>query len=439
MLLVLLLGSCLLGTMPTFGNFAPLVMPVGSGQNCQGSVPDISEVLSTVAESILNDIVPAAHPASCLEIKEGSPQSPSGYYTLSNETGGTVIVYCNMDGLYPPCSSIEQLLDDIQSKYNTILMVTETLSEGVQKNHDNIITMEEKVYSNLTSIQRAVTSLGDQVLNLTYKQDRSFENTDSAITEVSNNISTILDLLTANSYTTCNATVDGSLDNGVNKYETLCNTTGPWTNVAYLNMSNSTHDCPSGFQVRQDDMNGVRACIRPIMDGGCVSVTFPTNAATFSQVCGRVIGYQFLGPHGFRHGDITQINETYVDGVSLTYGSPRQHIWTFAAEALESQPWCPCASGSTTTITPSFIGNDYFCEAGTSTISTGYVLYSSDPLWDGEGCNGAEAPCCQASGIPWFHKVLDTPSTDDIELRLCAADITASANPGVGLYEIYIM
>ena len=29
--------------------------------------------------------------------------------------------------------------------------------------------------------------------------------------------------------------------------------------------------------------------------------------------------------------DATTIDDAYVDGVSLTHGSPQQHIWTFAA------------------------------------------------------------------------------------------------------------
>ena len=431
MLLVLLLSSCLLHTMPAFGNFAPLVIPANSVHNCQESVPDISEVLNSVEETLLNKTILATHPSSCLEVKEGSPESPSGYYPLRAEDGSTVIVYCSMDDLYSSCSSIEQLFDGLQYKYNTILNVTGSLHEDIQKNHDEIVTVGENLDSNQKAIQQATASISDQLLNLTYKQDHAFESTNKSITEVSNDVNAILDFLTKN------ISLDNGLDMSISKHETLCNVTGSWTRVAYLNMSDSTHSCPSGF--REFEENGVRACGRPIMDDSCLSVTFPANATTFSQVCGRVIGYQYLAPHGLRHGELTQINQTYVDGVSLTYGSPRQHIWTFAAEAVETQPWCPCAEGSTTTVMASFIGSDYFCEAGTSTPSGTYTLYTADPLWDGENCNGAEAPCCQASGIPWFHKVLDVPSTDDIELRLCAADHTASANPCVGLYEIYIM
>ena len=66
-------------------------------------------------------------------------------------------------------------------------------------------------------------------------------------------------------------------------------------------------------------------------------------------------------------------------------------------------------------------------------------MYTNDPLWDGEGCGIIETECCQVPGIPWFHKVLDTPTMDDIELRVCANQpSTADEDSPVALYEIYI-
>ena len=41
------------------------------------------------------------------------------------------------------------------------------------------------------------------------------------------------------------------------------------------------------------------------------------------------------------------------------------------------------------------------------------------PLWDGEGCGPINA-CCQLNNPPWFCTPLPQPTTDDIELRLCA-------------------
>ena len=53
-------------------------------------------------------------------------------------------------------------------------------------------------------------------------------------------------------------------------------------------------------------------------------------------------------------------------GQQLTYGSPRQHIWSFAGGFNENNPKCPCSSNSGSCAISSIIGNDYFCESGTS-------------------------------------------------------------------------
>ena len=61
--------------------------------------------------------------------------------------------------------------------------------------------------------------------------------------------------------------------------------------VAYLNMTDSNEKCPDGFSLYSE--NGVRACGRPFSYGGsCVGTTFPSDSIEYSQVCGKVIGYQ---------------------------------------------------------------------------------------------------------------------------------------------------
>ena len=69
----------------------------------------------------------------------------------------------------------------------------------------------------------------------------------------------------------------------------LCGSGGGWTRLAYLDMSDSTENCPSGFSSWQT--GGVRACGRaPSSVGSCTSVQFPSNGISYSQVCGRVVG-----------------------------------------------------------------------------------------------------------------------------------------------------
>uniref|UniRef100_A0A1X7TFK4 Fibrinogen C-terminal domain-containing protein n=1 Tax=Amphimedon queenslandica TaxID=400682 RepID=A0A1X7TFK4_AMPQE len=63
---------------------------------------------------------------------------------------------------------------------------------------------------------------------------------------------------------------------------TLCGSGGGWTRLAYLDMSDSTMNRPSGFRLYQS--GGVRACGRATSSGGsCVSVQFPSNSISYSQ------------------------------------------------------------------------------------------------------------------------------------------------------------
>ena len=238
--------------------------------------------------------------------------------------------------------------------------------------------------------------------------------------------------------------------NGISSYYTYCNmgtlcgSGGGWTRLAYLDMSDSTVNCPSGFRLYQS--GGVRVCGRPVTSSGsCVSVQFPSNGISYSQVCGRVTGYQYYTPdavndeHGSNHNNL---NGYYVDGVSITRGSPRQHVWTLMAGNFEQNVGtdynCPCADDSTQQV-QSFVGDHYFCESGIAGQTRQQQLYTSDPLWDGQSCGSTESPCCNVPGIPWFHRDYgNTTTTDYIELRVCGDEGTDNEDTPVSYYEIYV-
>ena len=139
----------------------------------------------------------------------------------------------------------------------------------------------------------------------------------------------------------------------------------------------------------------------------------------------------------------SSIESAYLDGVSITHGiSPRQHIWSFAAGVNPARTksseyvMCPCNSGRSAT-PPAYVGNNYYCESGVNTLKfKDIVLYSNDPLWDGQQCPGNEASCCTKPNMPWFNTTLPQHTSDYIELRLCANQ--ASAGTPLELIEIYI-
>ena len=241
--------------------------------------------------------------------------------------------------------------------------------------------------------------------------------------------------------------------------EELCGSGGGWTRLAYLDMTDSTENCPSGFKLYQS--GGVKACGRATSSGGsCTSVQFPSNGISYSQVCGRVVGYQYSTPDAVYPGDYSRevygtiitrdhndINSYYVDGVSITRGSPRQHVWTLInGMSTGTHSWtgdarynCPCSPDSQHSTLQSFIGNDYFCESGNPATdgSIQNIFYLSDPLWDGKDCS-SEGDCCTAPGLPWFHKVLNTTTTDYLELRVCGDEGSSNEDTPLSLYELYI-
>ena len=100
----------------------------------------------------------------------------------------------------------------------------------------------------------------------------------------------------------------------------FCSGRGEWRRIASFNIS-AGDNCPSGWS--KSSRSGVSFC-RSSSDGsGCYLSTFSTNRMVYQRVCGRARGYQKGTPDGFRSGSV---NDIYVDGLSITHGSPRQHM-----------------------------------------------------------------------------------------------------------------
>ena len=184
--------------------------------------------------------------------------------------------------------------------------------------------------------------------------------------------------------------------------------------VAHLNMTDATHQCPDGLIQRTD--SDVRSCAVYSDFGSCSSVLYSSNGVSYSQVCGKILGHHGQTLDGFFSRDIDSI---YLDGVSLTYSTPRQHIWSFAARNV-----CPCG------VPPPFVGGDYFCDGA---MTTG--IDSTHPLWDGQCSSNS---CCTYNNPPWFHKQLTQTVDDDIEMRLCRDQHRGDEDIAVEVVEIYV-
>ena len=109
---------------------------------------------------------------------------------------------------------------------------------------------------------------------------------------------------------------------------------GLWSQIVCLNMTDPVQQCPSAW--RENIIQGVRVCGRPsASDDMCHGTFYSSDGQTYTKVCGRVIGYQVGHTDAFHSSN--PINESYVEGVSITHGSPRSHIWTLAAGISETR------------------------------------------------------------------------------------------------------
>ena len=220
-------------------------------------------------------------------------------------------------------------------------------------------------------------------------------------------------------------------------YTFVCGGSTGWKRVAYLNMSDTSQQCPS---VWQEITTPHRVCGRRSTRGSCEGLTYSTGSEQYDQVCGRIIGYQIGSPDTFAFSR-RSINSYYMDGISVTHGSPLQHIWSFVGGLHEnsSAASCPCVTGSTSgTRIPLFVGWNYFCETGiTSGHVNGYFYPNGDPLWDGEGC-GSNSSCCTFNSPPWFNVQLSSPTTDDIEVRICGDQGIGDEDTPIQLMELYV-
>ena len=219
--------------------------------------------------------------------------------------------------------------------------------------------------------------------------------------------------------------------------------TGGWMRAAYLDMTNENNTCPQGLNYTV--VSSTRMCTRShTINVGCSSVTFPTHGVPYTKVCGRARGYQYYAPpafYNYHYFSQTTLDSTYVSGLSVTYGSPRSHIWTFAAGYSKDHNYgayccnCPCASPYPGRAAPPLVGENIFCESG-NTGPLEVQWYLDDPLWDSQGC-ASGSTCCDRGG-PWFTTTLSQEVRDDIEVRMCSYHPLSTENLGVDELEIYI-
>jgi len=209
---------------------------------------------------------------------------------------------------------------------------------------------------------------------------------------------------------------------------------GGWMQVVDIDM-NRDENCPGTWNKTTTPR---RLCLGYV--AGCVSAHFYVKGVSYEHICGQAKGYQ-KGHTNAYQSRLQSIDKAYVDGISITIGSPRKHVWTYAVGLSDDYNYgghsnCPCATYPGPS-PPAFVGNDYYCESGD--VGTFYYnpYYLSDPLWDGNGC-GSNNGCCAQIGMPWFYRKLPINVCKDFEVRICKSVDHDNEDIAVESLELYI-
>ena len=218
---------------------------------------------------------------------------------------------------------------------------------------------------------------------------------------------------------------------------------GVWMRAGYFDMRGFGTNCPA--PLRKLTQGNRNYCTRNVK--GCSSIHFGSLGKSYSAVCGRVIAYHYGNMNAFRPGT-NSINSAYAEGILITRGRSRQHVWTYTIGDNVANPSgtyntqtdiCPCAR-SHAVQPPHFVQGDYYCDSsngGNSDTPNGHLF--PKPLWNGQGPQCfAGSTCCSRPGQPWFKKTLPQPTTDDIELRWCGNDHLGHEATPTELVEIFL-
>ena len=408
----------------------------------ENSVPDLTQVainnlttavLELLAKSVLNC------PTSGRDSRDSIADlvqlvltqqllSPSNGKKRENNNDNkelTDLVNSVMDDLNSQDKLITRLSSRIEKLENTLYNITRLPKNEIM----DTLNSQDRLISMLSS---RIEHLDKAVHNITGLPEDEDEYTATPLVHSCEEIKTNWPDSLSDYYTIADS--NGHIRHIYCHMEELCGSDEGWMRVAYFNMSDSNEKCPDGFRLYEE--NGVRACGRPSTgSGSCVSTTYPSEGISYSQVCGKIIGYQFGSPNGVVG---TNINDIYIDGISLTHGLFRSHIWSFIGGTQESVSKSRCPCGTVDPIAaPSFVGNNHFCESGAPSPWQA-KLYTGDPLWDGKECGSIEKPCCWVPGLPWFHTTLGYTTTDSIEMMLCCNDGTGKEDVPFSIVELYV-
>ncbi|XP_065180675.1 uncharacterized protein LOC135811376 isoform X1 [Sycon ciliatum] len=211
---------------------------------------------------------------------------------------------------------------------------------------------------------------------------------------------------------------------------------GGWTRIAYINPTQEG-SCPGNMRFQNLQ---VKLCTRRASSvGGCDGATFQSPIAEYSEVMGFVTGYRDNTLDAFHsaHYHNTPLNSWYMDGVSITHGSPMQHLWTYTGSFNEVDvAHCPCSPRAGAQ-TPPFVGSHYYC-ADHGHAWRRWTFTPAAHAWSNTSQCTAGGTCCDNTDMPWFHRQLDTSTSAPVQIRICANEGNSNENFGIDESAIFV-
>ena len=215
--------------------------------------------------------------------------------------------------------------------------------------------------------------------------------------------------------------------------------------------------CPHSWVKASNDDGSISGCHGRV-GGECSPFFIEVGTEPFTKVCGKAVGYQMGFPNAYSVSNLPHSADSlYVDGLSITYGFPRKHIWTYAVASSRSTiyrtdlPTCPCQNGQAQ---PHFVGRYYYCDSAhgepppqsqVNIQENGYTVYSKinndTSLWE-ENC-----VCCDISedlpvSPPWFVRDRLPDFSEELEtrfdIRLCEHEVDMQEGALITEFELYV-
>ena len=153
-------------------------------------------------------------------------------------------------------------------------------------------------------------------------------------------------------------------------------------------MSNNAQPCPGDLTLISSP---IRTCGGSTTGGcTCVSAKFSTHGMSYSQVCGRLRGYQVGSTDAFGpYVNDPAKPDIVMEGVLISHGKTQKHIWAYATGYQKTRTninynnnYCPCADYRYNGTVPSFIGNDYYCDSGVESNPVQGKFYTTYTIVD---------------------------------------------------------